>query len=144
VRQPGRKSSFSTFSITGAAPRLRPSAELGPLEQRVFLDIVASCQPEHFRESDRPLLESYVRNVVLEKSAFAEYTREPVLADGTASPWKAVQTDARRALVDSSLRLRLAPQARQKVSTKAEPQLSYYERVALMESGEDDEVPTEN
>jgi phage terminase small subunit len=145
MTQPGRKNSFARSAIfgIGSAPRLKPPDELDSLERAVFVDIVASCEPTHFRASDMPLLTAYCRAVVMERRAAGEYAREPVQPDGAVSPWAAVHASAVKSMLGLSLRLRLSPQGRSKVSTKAEPNLSYYQRLNLEESDTDEDQAVE-
>ena len=138
MKQPGRPGTLrrSTASLIGSPVRLTPPAELDELEREVFASIVASCPAEHFRVSDLPLLASYAAAVVRERRARGEFDREPILADGRPSPWGIVLAQATKTMLGLSLRLRLSPQGRGKPSTKAEAQLSYYERMALIEPPE--------
>jgi hypothetical protein len=124
----------------GMPARLKCPEELDELEKAAFTDIVASCEPTHFRLSDLPLLCAYARAVVMERRAAGEFSREPILPDGKPSPWGAILAQATKSLLGLSLRLRLSPQGRAKVSTKVEPRLSAYERLALADD-ETDEAP---
>ena len=79
----------------------------------MFANLVASCDPEHFRLSDAPLLCRYCEAVVLAEKAAQELRRRgAVTKDGRVSGWITVQEKAVRALVSLSMRLRLSPQAR--------------------------------
>jgi phage terminase small subunit len=127
--------------MLGTPARLKCPADLDEPERQVFADIVASCEPTHFRASDLPLLTAYCRAVIMEQRSASEFAREPVLSDDRPSPWGAIHAAALKSMLGLSLRLRLSPQGRAKVSTKAEPKLSYYERMALLEDDEADEAP---
>jgi hypothetical protein len=143
MTQPGRKSSEAKSALAwiGPPPRLVAPPGLGESERRVFVDIVAACEPEHFRPSDMPLLVAYCRAVVLEDRAAQEYAKAPVTPAGQISPWSIVHGNALKSLLGLSLRLRLSPQGRAKaVSTKRPMQLSYYERMTL-EGGRDEVEP---
>src|SRR5689334_16324153 len=62
--QRGRKSaaSLSVVSLDSRRPaRLQPSPDMTKDEAALFREVVASCRPEHFVPSDRPLLLAYVQ-----------------------------------------------------------------------------------
>jgi hypothetical protein len=92
------------------ANRLRPPSDLPQAERELFARLVASNPPEHFKESDAPLLAQYVASVILNERAAAELRREPII-DGKPSPWLVVSEKSHRACVALALRLRLSPQA---------------------------------
>jgi hypothetical protein len=106
---------------------------LGPDERQIFLDLVASTRPEHFKPSDSPLVAAYVRAVLLERRS----AQELAAGDDKALPrWNG----AVKALLGLSQRLRLSPQSRApnnptRPGSKSERRLSVYERMAL--EGED-------
>jgi phage terminase small subunit len=92
--------------------RVQPPGHLGETEVQRFADLVASCDPQHFRDSDVPLLARYIEADVLAERAAAELRANGAVIDGRPSPWLTVQEKAVRAMVALSLRLRLAPSAR--------------------------------
>jgi phage terminase small subunit len=140
MAQPGRRSTAarSSLSLAGPMARLTPPAELDADERQVFVDTVLSCEPTHFRASDLPLLTIFCRETVLERRAAVEFNRQPIMPDGRPSPWVAIRATAVKNLIGLTLRLRLSPQARGKPSSKAEPQLSVYERMNLLEPSDDE------
>jgi hypothetical protein len=93
--------------------RLEPPPDLTEPERALFLQLVNSNAPEHFRESDRPLLREYIREIMLARSADDEIEKNgAVLADGRINPWLSVRARAVKAMCVLSARLRLNPQAR--------------------------------
>jgi hypothetical protein len=102
---------------------------LGYLPQDI--DLVASNKPEHFRNSDTPLLAAYCRAIALERRSAAALAKGD---DKALVRWR----EAVRAMIPLSLRLRLSPQARAPNNpTRPQPQLkpqaalSYYDSVRL-------------
>jgi phage terminase small subunit len=102
-------------------------------ERRVFIEIVAACDANHFQPSDLPLVCRYVEAVVLAEEAARELREEGAVVDCKPSPWITVQEKAVRALVAVSMRLRLSPQARQPNNPKRPPTVSAYERMNLLD-----------
>lgn len=122
-------------TVTGSTERLGPPPELGDLERAIFLELVGSSRPEHFRSSDSPLVAAYCRAIALERSA------AQALADGDAKAlpnWNG----AVKAMGLLSMRLRLSPQARapnnpsRPSPSRPAPTMSYYDRMKLEEAGE--------
>jgi hypothetical protein len=64
------------------------------------------------------------------------------IVDGKPSLWGAIHANALKTMMGLSLWLRLSPQGRGKPSTKAEPKLSYYERMAILEPEPDEAAPS--
>ena len=86
MRQPYETSDIVDFS-GGGTRRLRPPASLGQRERAVFIDLVTSCDPRHFRNSDVPLMCRYVEAVVLAEQASGELAATGVVVEGKVSPW---------------------------------------------------------
>jgi hypothetical protein len=121
--------SFAIPSVTGAPIRLSPPSDLTPDERQIFLDLVASCRPEHFRVGDLPLLSAYCRAIALERRSAQELAAGD---DKAVVRWNA----ATKAMLGLAMRLRLSPQSRQpnnpsRPGGKPERPLSVYERMAL-------------
>jgi phage terminase small subunit len=114
VKKRGRRSAaeYETPCIDIRHRRIAPPAHLGDVEAQRFADLVASCDPEHFRETDAPLLARYVEADLLAEQAARELRKDGPVVDGRASPWIVVQEKAVRAMVALSMRLRLSPQSR--------------------------------
>jgi hypothetical protein len=118
MKQRGRVSAdalatAAIVNVDGKPLRLEPPASLSDPERVVFANLVASCDPDHFRLSDAPLLCRYAEAVVLAEKAAEELRRRgAVMKDGRVSAWITVQEKAVRALVSLSMRLRVSPQAR--------------------------------
>ena len=106
--------------IPGSPQRLRPPPELKGPARRIFIDLVASTEPTHFRASDLPLLCAYARAVQIEQSS--------------ANDSKAIGrwSQAVKAMAVLTTRLRLSPQAREPNRptrpTKPHVVSSYYDR----------------
>jgi len=118
MKQRGRvsaaaRATAAIVNVDGTPSRLEPPVSLSGPECFVFANLVASCDPDHFRQSDAPLLCRYAEAVVLAEKASQELRRHgAVTKDGRVSGWITVQEKAVRALVSLSMRLRLSPQAR--------------------------------
>jgi len=69
-----RKAAADFTTGTTAVERLRPPPDLaaGSPERALFVDIVASCEVGHFRESDLPVLCIFVRACVMAETAAGE------------------------------------------------------------------------
>jgi phage terminase small subunit len=113
MRQRGRKSAggLATISVDGKPPQLLPPASLSEVEKVIFVDLVTSCDANHFRPSDLPLLVRYAEACALGDLSAQELRRGAVV-DGKPSPWIVIQEKAVRAMVSLSMRLRLSPQSR--------------------------------
>jgi hypothetical protein len=89
----------------------------------LFVDLVSTNTPEHFRPSDLPLLCRYVEASCLAEQA-AQELRNGAVVDGKPSPWLAVQEKSVRAMTALSMRLRLSPQSRLDSKTVARAQVN--------------------
>jgi P27 family predicted phage terminase small subunit len=129
-----RKSAASLSVITHDRPiQLRPPSSLSDAERTVFIDLVASVDARHFRQSDLPLLARYCEAVVLAEEAARQMRKNGAVIDGKTSPWLTVQEKAVRALTALSMRLRLSPQARlnPKTASRPEQRMSVYDEMRL-------------
>jgi hypothetical protein len=127
---PRRSAASAQLAIVPGTPqRLRPPPELSATERKIFAELVASSKPDHFRASDLPLLCAYCRAIALERHS----AKALAAGDDKALPrW----TQAGKAMVALSMRLRLSPQARAPNNpTRPQPQshaaVSYYDRARL-------------
>jgi hypothetical protein len=60
--QRGRKpADVFALSVNGKPPRLTPPESLNADERALFAELVAACDPTHFRPSDLPLLTSFIQ-----------------------------------------------------------------------------------
>jgi hypothetical protein len=127
------------ISVNPDANRLRPPPKLRGRERDLFVELVASNPPKHFRPSDMPLLLQYVASATLAEKALAQLRRQPVIDGGNrTSPWLVVFEKASRASIALAMRLRLSPQSRSDPrSVREQGPISYYERTRL-ESDERD------
>ena len=105
---PRKSSAALAFpALDGLPPRLEPPATLSPAERQLFVDLVAACDRKHFRTSDGPLLNSYVRAIDLEARAAKALADDPC-----DKQWLSVWEKSVRAMTALSMRLRLSPQSR--------------------------------
>lgn len=114
MRQRGRRSAAATLiasHVNGTPSRLTAPTSLTTDERSAFTELVECCAPEHFRESDTPLLISYVQATVIARGAAHDPKR--------AALWeRAVRMQAMLAT-----RLRLSPQSRSDPKTVARQQV---------------------
>jgi hypothetical protein len=93
MKQRGRVSSdahatAAIVNVDGTPLRLEPPASLSDAERVVFANLVASCDPDHFRLSDAPLLCRYAEAVVLAEKASQQLRRHgAVTKNGRVSGW---------------------------------------------------------
>jgi hypothetical protein len=133
MRRPGRPSAAAAaFPIDSSwRPLLAPPPELSASQRELFATITSTTKPDHFRESDAPLLALYVQGLELAQATGAELAKDPATASGALL--KSYELASRRVL-GLSQRLRLAPSARasnvSQRSADAGRQASYYDRVA--------------
>jgi len=86
-------------------PRLTAPSTLTEAEKTLFNELVGSCHPEHFVESDLPLLVAFVQSTLL--------VRLTVPTLGKTNPETvAIWEKAVRVMAMLATRLRLAPQSR--------------------------------
>jgi phage terminase small subunit len=115
-------------NVTGTPTRLSPPVELASDERQTFIGLVSAVKADHFKLSDLPLLCAYCRSVTIERRAATELSASN---DPKAlSRW----SQATKAMVSLSMRLRLSPQARAPHTgrpTKPERPLSIYEKMAM-------------
>jgi hypothetical protein len=127
-----RKSAIASEFPTSTAERLSPPGDLAGPERALFIDLVLSCEPGHFRPSDLPVLTAFCRASTMEKVAAGELAACGYVEDGKVSPWASLLKDAQRAVSNYSRLLKLNPIARQPLPSKMEPQsLSYYDRMQI-------------
>src|SRR5437762_236656 len=84
------------LSVDGRPKRLNPPPTLSAQERALFVDLVSTNTPEHFRPSDLPLLCRYVEAAVLAEQA-AQELRQGAVVSGKANPWLIVSEKAVRA-----------------------------------------------
>jgi len=92
--------------------RLQPPVTLTGPARTVFVDIVANNAPNHFRESDKAMLQAYCNVICQLEQCRKELQKAVVTAEGKISPWVGVQERAIKSMVALSMRLRLSPQSR--------------------------------
>lgn len=134
MRRPGRPSAADlAFPAIddGWRQLLRAPPELSESQRELFATITSTCKPEHFRESDVPLLGLYVQALELARQTGEDVARDP--ANAPTSLLKAYELASRR-MLGLSQRLRLSPQSRApNVSQRSADHprsASYYDRVA--------------
>jgi phage terminase small subunit len=115
MSQRGRKSAAALSLVPNTAPRktrvaLRPGAS--DAVRAIVHELIGAVDPDWFRQSDFPLLESYGEAIALERKAYAEIATHGAVVNGRPSPWLTVAEKSTRAVVALSARLRLSPQNR--------------------------------
>jgi hypothetical protein len=129
--------------VDGRPSRLRPRPHMPREVREIFVDLVASRPPEHFRAEDADLLEQHAQGIALARQAYAELEASGPVVNGKASPWLVVLEKAHRSCVALSGRLRLAPQMRldRKAagSRQRGPGLSYYDLAKMREEPDGDD-----
>src|SRR4051794_27468118 len=103
-----RKSSAALQFASGTASRIRPPDDFDGDARKLFVDLGVACRPDHFTDSDIPLLARYARALVAEKLAADELERASVV-DDRPSPWLAVWQARMRSITTLSRMLRLNP-----------------------------------
>jgi hypothetical protein len=105
--------------------RLRLPAGLTKPEKALFVELVASCSPRHFVQSDVPLLVSYCQATLMSRRTVRDASKVHI--------WE----KATRMQAMLATRLRLAPQARTDPKTLARAQSgrapSYYDLIRGVE-----------
>jgi hypothetical protein len=99
--------------VDGRPNRIPPPEQLTGEQRRLFIAVVSSMPPEHFRPCDIPLLSVFVEALAMCQRAAREMeaTGGPVLGDGI-NPWFSVQQRAAKQVSTLSTRLRMSPQSR--------------------------------
>jgi hypothetical protein len=102
---------LARIRVNGRPARLLPPRQLSADARRLFVDLTAAVEPEHFSAADLPLLCQYVEALALAERASRELRRAPVVSR-KPSPWLVVAEKCWRATATLATKLRLAPQAR--------------------------------
>jgi hypothetical protein len=131
-----RKAAADFTTGTTAVERLRPPRDLDKPEAALFATIVCSHPPERFTGADMPQLCAYVRACVDEEVASAELRAAGYVSGDRPSPWLSILKEATRRMTTFARALKLSPASRQ--SSPSEPDISYYERMSLLEGRRDD------
>ena len=107
----GRQSAaeLSVISIDVARKPVEPPPGLRPQEAAIFREVVASCDPTHFRKSDVPILAALCTATYLSRFYADQIGEDPTAFKDYVETTKLVIT--------LSTKLRLTPQAR--ISAKA-------------------------
>jgi phage terminase small subunit len=127
-----RKSIAALAFKPHASARLAPRSGLSSEVRLIFVELVGRMPPDHFRETDAPLIEQYAQSIALARQAYANLTEEGSVVAGRANPWLIVLEKAHRSSVALSMRLRLSPQSRMdRKAVRNGPALSAYEEIAL-------------
>jgi phage terminase small subunit len=110
--------SLAIVAVDGARPRLIPPEGMSKDARKVFIELVAANPPQHFTQSDAPLLRQYVEMICQAEQAARAIEREgAVLPNGRANPWLGIQRGALRSMGVLANRLRLCPGARSNAET---------------------------
>jgi hypothetical protein len=131
---------FTTIETGSWGGRLEPPASLGPLERKAFVDLVGACPLQQFQSCDAPLLSRWAELELQAQQAAAELRANGMVVAGKLSPWLSVHAQAVKGQSLLALRLRLGPQSRLQKAPKSLPApLSGYEKLAMLDEGDDDE-----
>jgi hypothetical protein len=106
--------------------RVQPPASLSEAARGAFLDLVVSCDPEHFEDSDVTLLARYANAVVFSEQAEAQLQANPDDAKALTLWEKATRT-----MSGLALRLRLGPQSRREKAKAPRRSIPWDEQFAL-------------
>jgi len=109
---------------------VQPPATLSDPARSVFLDLVASCDAEHFLDADVTLLARYANAVVFSEQAQARLQANPDDVKALTL-WE----KSTRAMSGLALRLRLGPQARREKAKTPRGPLTFDERFRLERFG---------
>lgn len=112
-------------SIPSEPIAVQPPESLSPAARAAFVALVASCEPDHFRDCDIGLISRYAVASVMAETAEAALQADP--DDGKAL---ALWDKATRAMSGLALRLRIGPQSRRE-RARVEKELSWSDRFAL-------------
>jgi phage terminase small subunit len=121
-----------------APERLRPPPELAAAARSIFVELVASVAPDHFRVGDLPLVVAYAEAIATHREAVSHLRSEGLVVDGRPSAWFLIQGRALEQMAKLSMRLRLAPQSRARTRLAPVGKASYY---GLTEPLEDEDAP---
>ncbi|MEJ2375728.1 MAG: hypothetical protein P8Y71_10015 [Pseudolabrys sp.] len=102
------------FDVDARLRRLQPPSYLCDIERELFHRVVGSVSPQHFAQSDVPLIESFVRATLL--------SRDTAPKDATDAEALANWESATRLQAMLATRLRLTLQARADPKTLARQQ----------------------
>jgi phage terminase small subunit len=123
-----------TFRVDGKPERLLPPSELSTPEKTVWVRLVSSCEPGHFRDSDFPLLTAYCQLISQRARAAKELRAQGDVIDGKINPLIVVVEKCDRGIIAYSMRLRLAPQSRAPYAKKSSgPPMSVYEQLRMQQ-----------
>jgi phage terminase small subunit len=118
---------------TGPPPRLTPPEGLSEGARAEFLRVVACEKPTHFTPSDLSMLVQYCEATALAGRAIVR-----LQDDAAGRQWLNKWATAVRTMKDLAMRLRLSPQSRQANNPTRPQRLSYYQRTALAEGGDEE------
>jgi hypothetical protein len=135
-RSPAAAQAFTATST--ARPALRPPSDLTPLEREVFADICLGVEANHFLPCDVPLIAHLAQHIVLARVAFGELRAAGYVSD-RPSPWLAILQYASKEMRATSRALSLTPASYRPTPKPEELEVSYYEKMSLLESRHDDE-----
>jgi hypothetical protein len=107
---PRRSSTALQFPpVDGRPSRLRIPDDLPASLVKIIEQLIASHEPEHFRDGDEFLLTQFAQSVVLANEAYAQLQEQGPVA---GAKWLITWEKSTRATIALSGRLRLAPQMR--------------------------------
>jgi|SRR6516164_4464187 len=109
---------------------VQPPATLSDPARKIFLELVASCDPAHFEDADVGILAQFCEAQALAERAAQELQKE----SPPNSRWLAAWKEGTKTMKDLALRLRLSPQSRREKAKVKRP-LTWDENFRLEKFG---------
>ena len=114
TQQRGRKSASALATrfvpVDGRATAMRPPASLAEAERIIWIHVITSSKPEHFRPGDESLLMRFCEVSAACDIAAEKFRRD--LAKGRPSHWLGTVERLQKLLIPLCRQLRLSPLAR--------------------------------
>lgn len=134
---PRSPAAAQAFTVTPAArPVLKPPVDLDAVEREEFANIVLGVEPGHFIPADAALIAHLARNIVLARVAFGEMKAAGYVSD-RPSPWLAILQHAAKEMRATARTLALTPASYRPTPKPEELEVSYYEKISLLEARHD-------
>jgi len=109
---------------------VQPPVTLSDPARKIFLELVASCDPAHFEDADVGILAQFCEAQALAERAAQELQKE----SPPNSRWLAAWKEGTKTMKDLALRLRLSPQSRREKAKVKRP-LTWDENFRLEKFG---------
>jgi len=109
---------------------VQPPVTLSDPARKIFLELVASCDPAHFEDADVGILAQFC-----EAQALAERAAQELQKESPPNPrWLPAWKEGTKTMKDLALRLRLSPQSRREKAKVKRP-LTWDENFRLEKFG---------